>query len=209
MPSDYIYTLLVGEDGGENDEKPDVAIGRMPVRTAEEARAMIDKIMLYDNNVRQDAAYLNNMLFLADDADSGGNFCEENAEVIAELPAGYSPTSYCLDQYLEQEDGDYNQAIGEMRSDIFTTIADNSAGIVNYRGHGAIPNWAGQIMNTSDAPLWQNNDRPTVIISADCLDTNFAWTGGLEGLAETFVRMPDSGFRRALGVQRSWLLGRA
>ena len=58
------FVTLVG-----NDLMPDMHIGRLPVNTVAEAKAMVDKIMAYENDCKcQPGGWNKNLLFLADDA---------------------------------------------------------------------------------------------------------------------------------------------
>jgi hypothetical protein len=66
---------LLADTGG--DELPDVAIGRLPARTAEELAAMIAKIKAYEADA--EAAWRNQWIFANDQADEAGNFAESVA----------------------------------------------------------------------------------------------------------------------------------
>lgn len=203
VPTDYSFTLL---DGG--DELPDIAIGRLPARTAAEARAMIDKTIRYDSAVRAEEAWLERILFLADNTDAAGDFCRENRDIYnAVLPEPYlsAVQEQCLDDYLAE-----GKTATDFRNDLFNHLADISGpaathpGIVNYRGHGGLNDWAaGTVRSDRHADLWANYDFPVVILSADCLDGHFAWLG-VEGLGETFLRLADSADGRMLGSAAHW-----
>ncbi len=191
IPTDHTFTLLEGDD-----VKPDIAVGRLSSRTSEEARVFVDKIIQYDQSVMAQDAWTRRFVFLADNRDAGGNFCFENQQVAGGLPAEFAQTAFCLDDY----GGDTSQAKGQIRSDFFNELASNSAGIVNYRGHGSITDWGSGIVRRDDAGLFLNIDRPTVIISADCLDGHFAWLGSeaqhpnySSALSETFLRLDGRG----------------
>lgn len=191
IPTDHTFTLLEGDD-----IKPDIAIGRMSSRTAEEAQIFVDKIIEYDQSTLAEESWTRRLIFLADNRDAGGNFCFENQYVGDGLPNDFAQTAFCLDDY----GGDTSQAKGQIRSDFFNELASNSAGIVNYRGHGSITDWGSGIVKREDSNLFLNVDRPTVIISADCLDGNFVWLGGesqapdyASALSETFLRLDGRG----------------
>ncbi len=183
IPTDHTYTLLEG-----NDVKPDIAVGRLSSRTADEVRIFVDKIIEYDQSTMVKESWTRRFIFLADNRDAGGNFCFENEHVASDLPTDFAQTAFCLDEY----GGDSSQAKGQMRSDFFNELASNSAGIVNYRGHGSITDWGSGIVKREDSNLFLNIDRPTVIISADCLDGNFVWIG-TTALSETFLRLEGRG----------------
>jgi hypothetical protein len=92
-------------------------------------------------------------------------------------------------------------------TDALDYFQGNAQAILNYRGHGAVTDWAGSLVDITDpdqsAPyIWSNPQRPTVTISADCLDGNFTpfkWDGALgqyvdvPALSETFMELDGLG----------------
>lgn len=191
IPSDHTFTMLEGDD-----VLPDITVGRMSSRNDEEARVFVDKIIEYEQSVIAQDSWTRRMVFLADNRDAGGNFCFENQSVGSTLPNEFTQTAFCLDDY----GGDSNANKSQLRADFFNELAGNSAGIVNYRGHGSITDWGAGIVRRQDAALFLNADRPTVIISADCLDGNFVWLGSdaqapdyRSALSETFLRLDGRG----------------
>lgn len=192
IPSDHTFGLLAG-----NDIVSELAIGRIAARTAADVTHVVDKTIRYEEAVLGREGWIKQILFAADNTDSGGNFCQENNNVATDyLPADNSSTHYCLDDYLDKIPSEYaneSSAVAAMRSDIFNRVASNSTGIFNYRGHGSIHTWAQNLINRNHGYLWANDDRPTVILSADCLDSNFVWVEAKQSLSETFLMQEDSG----------------
>ncbi|MBI1878965.1 MAG: hypothetical protein HYR94_12235, partial [Chloroflexi bacterium] len=66
--SDNQYVTLA-----DNDNLPDMLIGRLPVNTAAETTTTVDKIIRYETNPTP-GSWNGNQLFVADNPDSGGNF---------------------------------------------------------------------------------------------------------------------------------------
>ncbi len=170
IPSDHTLVLL------ENDDLiADMAVGRIAAETTAEAQSAVEKIILYEQNQLTAAPWQKNILFVADNADSGGNFYAENLTTAANhIPAGYSTKQrYLVDGTVNETD--------TLRQDMISDITNETGvSILNYRGHGYVWGWANPtILSTLDSSLdfWINTQRPTVILSADCLDGNFAFPG--------------------------------
>ncbi|MGH2538820.1 MAG: C25 family cysteine peptidase, partial [Candidatus Promineifilaceae bacterium] len=185
IPSDYSFSLLAGDD-----LLPELAAGRLPGKTITDTAAMVDKIILYDQNNVTPAAWMNNVVFVSDDADAAGDFCTENQLAGEHIPTSYEKTYLCLGQSPTVTDA------VELREDLFGfTNATGMTGtlIVNYRGHGGVNFWAGNplILSTAHASSWANPTRPVTILTGDCLDGYFVLPTA-QGLGETFFRLPEA-----------------
>ncbi len=179
VPSDFSLVLL------ENDDLiADMAIGRIAAETASEAGAAVAKIILYEQNLLTAVPWQKNLLFMADNADSGGNFYQENLTTAAD----HVPQDYTVTQRVLTTD------VAALRSAMFADINNSGVSIVNYRGHGSVEYWAAeQIISsqTSSTSLWQNAQKPVVVLSADCLDGNFAFPG-YNALSTTLLTLPST-----------------
>ncbi len=182
VPSDHPFVLLAGDD-----PLADMKIGRIAVNDDTEATNVINKIIAYESNPFPPPADPP-FLFIADNDDpDAGYFCNENLATANHVSNQYTKTHLCLGSSTYPD-------VDALRAAMFPTI---SAGVhvVNYRGHGSVGRWASEpIMDTSDTVYWNNTNRPTIVLSADCLDAYFAWPG-FPGLGETFLRYDFSGNR--------------
>ena len=180
IPTDSAFTMLTG-----NDAVQEMPIGRLAVQTLTEANQEVNKIINYEQNQLTPQAWMENILFVSDNADSGGDFCTESQNVGNSLPASLNQIHLCQD----------NMPVPDLQTAMYNNI-NNGTAILNYRGHGAINRWAGGpvIMNTSSSHQanWTNSGKPVVAISADCLDGYFAYPGW-EALSETYMQKNDSG----------------
>lgn len=182
IPSDLTLALLVGDD-----LLADVEIGRAPVNTAKQATDVVNKIITYGRNITTPSN--RNVLFVADDPDSGGNFCVENAATSTHIPDYFNKVFLCLSAPEEEP-------TNELREDMGQWINDVGVSILNYRGHGSLSTWAATsnspaLLSTAQLDFWLNENRPVVILSADCLDGHFAWPG-TPALGETFLKETGS-----------------
>lgn len=179
IPTDFRFSLLVG-----NDEVPDLSIGRLPADNLSEITTMVDKIILYENNLLSPSPWMTNIDFVADNTDAGGNFCNEAQQLGASLPSEFNDSYLCLPTGSASD-------MAALRTQIFNAI-NNGMLLLNYRGHGSIASWASGLMTTSDTSLWTNYGHPMVIISADCLDGYFVWPG-VPSMAESYLKLPNAG----------------
>ncbi|RMG97521.1 MAG: hypothetical protein D6706_08405, partial [Chloroflexi bacterium] len=181
VPSDHTFVLLSG-----NDLLPDMAIGRIAAETAAEAAAAIAKIKKYEENQFPATTNQDNLLFVADNTDSGGDFCTENQVVGNMLPSKFNQTHLCLADNTQT-------ATDNLRSQMSDEINNKGVFVLNYRGHGSIDVWASPaILQTGQDDFWLNLNTPITILSADCLDGYFAYPGW-RALSEDFLLMDNLG----------------
>ena len=183
--SDYTFALLTGDD-----LLPDMAVGRLAVQTATEAQNIIQKIIHYESVRRFPQDWQQNVLFVADNSDNAGEFCEASTEVALALPSGYITQTVCLPSNAPEDILQTRTAIHEA----VNNPPEHGVTFLNYRGHGARRSWAGALLDlTADDPWtpWFNNE-PAIIISMDCLDGDFA-IPGYEALSEEFLALQDYG----------------
>ncbi|NJN54789.1 MAG: hypothetical protein HC804_08580 [Anaerolineae bacterium] len=115
--------------------------------------------------------------------------------VANHVPGSFTKTHLCLGSATYPD-------VDSLRAAMFPAISAG-AHVVNYRGHGSVGRWASEpIMDTVDTIYWNNTNKPTIILSADCLDAHFAWPG-FPGLAETFVRYDFANNRHGSAAQWS------
>ncbi len=183
IPSDYTFSLLVG-----NDILPDLAVGRITAKTAADVTAVVDKIIIYDQNQLFPSSWMDNFVFLSDNTDAGGNFCLENQEVSDHIPNIFDKTQLCLPDNPTTTDAD------NLRTALFNHINVTGTLLLNYRGHGSINTWASgpTLLDQTYVNSWNNPVKPVVTLTGDCLDGFFAFPT-LEGLGETFLRADDKG----------------
>lgn len=138
--TDDYYAQVVG-----NDLIVDLAIGRLTVRTADEARIVVDKIIAYEQSAPLDP-WKNRITYVADDGltstgDDGPTHTAQ-AEDLAErfTPEEFERVKIYLVQYPTVE-----AASGRRKPDAAKALVDQINGgtlIVNYTGHGNPEVWA-------------------------------------------------------------------
>jgi MYXO-CTERM domain-containing protein len=156
-----------------SDAIPDLAIGRLPVRTTSEASTVVGKILGYGGpaNLRRGG------LFIADPDEPGLSF-EEDSRASAAAVAGLMPTS---DFFLSQPSSTEASLL---------PLLDEGPFLVNYMGHGSVSVWDGLFSATDAAAL--TNAQLSIYVSMNCLN-GFFHDVYTESLAETLIKAPHGG----------------
>jgi hypothetical protein len=187
--SDDYFGLLDESEGEGLTEQIDVAVGRIPVKSKEEAKAVVDKIYAYLQPQSIDVAnpsycgtagsvsngdWRNVICFVADDEDNNLHFAQ------SERLAAYVDTTYhdynidkiYIDAFKQQ-----SAAGGARYPDVNTAInqrVDRGALIVNYTGHGGETGWSQErILEVKDIESWNNANRLPLFVTATCEFSRF------------------------------------
>jgi hypothetical protein len=170
--SDPSFALVNGDD-----QLPDLAIGRLPAATVDEARTMIDKIVAFE---AEGPGFRGPALFVADNADLAGNF-EQDADDAASL-FGESAVEKV---YLRDFGGASRPAIQQ--------ALDRGPSFVSYVGHGGTAVWASEnIWNNLDVNTLAYGTRPHLLLTMNCLNGFFHFPS-LNSLAEQFLKADGKG----------------
>lgn len=170
FPSDDFYTLLDDTEGSNiASGSMDIGIGRIPVKTLDEAKTVVDKIIKYDTAEGTLGDWRNRVVFVGDDGDSERH--TKDANIIADKIAAKNPNLNIDKIYLDA----YPQvstpfgtrvplATEALNKDIFKgTLA------VTYLGHGGAKGWTQErILKLTDIAEWENEDRLPLFITATC-----------------------------------------
>jgi hypothetical protein len=170
--SDDFFGLL-DDDEGEYSGLMDIGIGRLPVTTAGQAQAVVNKIIGY-NSAGNKGDWQNMLCFIGDDGDN--NIHMRDADFLAEEVKSNYP-AYNIDKiYLDawQKTG---TSLGQRYPDVNRAIAERvrkGALIMNYTGHGNELRLADEnILDINDVMSWNNDDRLPVFMTATCEFSRF------------------------------------
>lgn len=175
FPTDDYYGLF--EETNPLDPlvgRLNLAIGRLPVQTPQQAQAAIDKIIHYDTSPRGLTNWRNQIVFLADDEDNNRHITDANN--IADNVAGSNPDlnveKIYLDAYPQESTpgGNRNPAVNAaINRAIF-----KGALVFTYLGHGGSEGLAQErVLNISDIINWTNYDNLTLFLTATCSFTGY------------------------------------
>ncbi len=182
---DDYYGFLDDNEGGYFGGSLDIGVGRITVKSYDEAKGVVDKILNYmtkaeinpeingcsfNNNVSNYGDWRNMVCFVADDSDDGNNFMGESdviAEKINSKYKNYNVDKIYLDAY-EQVSTPGGQRSPMANSDINKRV-EKGALIMNYIGHGGELGWSHeQILTVSDIVGWKNKYNTPFFLTATC-----------------------------------------
>jgi hypothetical protein len=172
--SDAAYAAVNGED-----RLPDLAIGRLPAASVEEARTLAEKVVSWEREGnRFEGAPV---VLVADNADAGGDFPRDAEDLAQTLLAGREVELIRLDQ------------LGGATRPAIRDAFDRGAGVVSYFGHGAFALWASEnIFNTSDVKTLGPQPQQPLLLTMDCLN-GYILHPLVDSLAEAFVKAEGKG----------------
>jgi hypothetical protein len=160
----------------DGDPVPKIAVGRLPVLTAEELKDMVDKIGSYESGTGK------HVLFLADDPDDGGKFPNDSDEVATLLPPSYTFDKIYLVPGL----------VDLAREKLLDGISGGAA-YLNYIGHAGPDSLASEgLLTTGDVGAMNNAAGLHVMTAMTCLAGQFS-IPGFDSLSESLVLKKGGG----------------
>jgi uncharacterized protein (AIM24 family) len=165
-----------------NDGMPVIPVGRIPVRTAEEAALVVSKIIAYDN--AEAGAWADQVLSVADKMEERDFFDFERASTEV---GSLLPESITVQQILRSQGDDQTT-----RTRIIDGINEGKL-LVNYIGHGSVELWRGDVFSSVDVATLTNGVRLPFIITMTCLNGFFHDPFPTESLAESLLKAEEGG----------------
>ncbi|HJQ68446.1 MAG TPA: C25 family cysteine peptidase [Blastocatellia bacterium] len=147
-----------------------LAIGRLPVRTAEEAARIVAKIVAYDQSRPSDE-----ILLVADRGD-GYDFAGLNSRLGGAIPSGFK-----VEQIKRSSTDDLTA-----RAQVLEAL-NRGPKVVNYTGHGSTNLWRGDILSADDAPSLTNRESLSFFVMMTCLNAYFHDAAG-DSLGEALFK---------------------
>lgn len=171
--NDYFAFLDPSEGNWESSttHKMDVNIGRIPVDNLDEAKAMVNKIKVYESTNAL-GAWRNKLVYAADDSDlSWDPIHLEDAENIYKIAhedhKEYNNYKVYLDAYEQKSIGNANR-YPEATAD-FTKHMNQGALAINYTGHGGEQGLAEErLLDIPTVNSWTNINNMPLFITATC-----------------------------------------
>jgi hypothetical protein len=181
---DFVPTKLVDTDYMETasddwlvdfdkDGFADMAIGRLPARTGQEAWAMVSKIISYEQAAKPDT------VLLVSDANDSFNFESANEDLKGLIDHS---------QVEEIRRGRLDQVTA--KNNLILAIGRGQK-IVSYTGHGTVDAWRGNLLASGDLRNLKNQALPTFVLMT-CLNGYFQ-DPQLDGLAESLIKLETGG----------------
>ena len=197
----FFCSLDDGEGGNPaGSDKHDIAVGRFPVRTAEEAKVLVDKTIAYAEN-KNAGSWQNVVMFMGDDGNNNLHMRDANeaAVMVERLNPGLVVKRVMWDAFAEvvtSTGNTYPEA-----TSIIKRQQANGALVMDYCGHGA----QGQIshegvLHLSDFKSFTNTNLP-LWITASCDIAPF--DSQTENIGEQAVLNPKGGAIAFYGTTRT------
>ncbi len=158
----------------DDDGLAELAVGRLPFRSVEEANRMVAKLIGYEKSPRRDS------LLLVADVNDGFDFAAALSGLKPLVPVAVNV------QEIERNDGEPF----EVRQKLMEAIGSGQK-IVNYAGHGSVNLWRGGLMSSEEATGMTNTTLPLFVMMA-CLNGYFQ-DPGIDSLAESLIKAEGGG----------------
>ena len=169
FPSDDYYALLDNEEGDNLIGALDIAVGRIPVSSPEEAMQIVDKIIYYDTNPSTLSDWRSRVVMVADDEDSNTHLNQADGLAVQSLlehPVLNYQKIY-LDAFPQESTpgGDRYPQV----NDALDLNITKGALTVTYMGHGGQNGWTQErVLGINQAQSYSNLDNMPLFITATC-----------------------------------------
>jgi hypothetical protein len=176
----YLWTVsdpALGAVNGE-DGLPDLAVGRLPARTREEAEALVSKLLAWEESGQ---GLSGDAVLVADKPDAGGDFEADVADIRSSFLESRSTTTLKV--------GELGAASRPAILDSF----DEGASLMSYVGHGGTAVWStSNVLSTWDAPSLRAQSRQPVLLTMNCLN-GYLVAPNLDALPEALLKAGGRG----------------
>jgi hypothetical protein len=176
----YLWTVSDPALGAVNgdDLVPDLAVGRLPATTVEEAHRLVAKLLAWEDSGQDLAA---EAVLVADDPDRGGDFEADAEDIRSSFLSARTSTTLKL------------RELGAATRPAILAAFDGGASLVSYVGHGGTAVWASEnVLNTWDVPSLRAQSRQPLVLTMNCLNGYFV-TPNLDALPEALLKAEGRG----------------
>lgn len=176
--SDDFYAFLDSATGFRLFNGPmSVSVGRLPVRTGEEASSLVDKIIQYDSPATL-GEWRNRIAFAADDVDNDQwefeflNESESYAQYVAASHPEFNADKVYFDAFRQVNTGN-TEAYPDAQASINRNMSRGTL-FFNYMGHGGEKGWAQEeVLTVPMIKNWTNKHRLSIMVTATCEFSRF------------------------------------
>ena len=174
--SDDYFGLLDDSEGlwrVPSADRMDVAIGRFPVQTLQEANRIVDKVEAYYSSAGL-KDWRNQIVFVGDDEDGVVHMTQSNdlSKLVDQKGKDFNTQKIFLDAYQQQATAS-GARYPQVTEDLVRTVEDGAL-FVNYTGHGGETGWtAERVLGIFEISNWTNNQSLPVFITATCEFSRF------------------------------------
>lgn len=168
----------------DDDNVPDLRLGRLPVRTRAELANAIDKTLRYAT-----AAYGGTAVFAADAHDGSQSYTADSDSFIAQLPPGWQIERVYLDEMPVAA-----------AHDLLMARMNEGVALVNFTGHSGTTHWTWQgLLTAAHVKALSNAEKPMVVAQYGCWNT-YHVQPGYSTMAHNFVLGENQGAAAVMGA---------
>ncbi len=174
FPTDDFFALLSPNEGGNLRGALDIAVGRLPVQTPEQADLVVSKIIRYDNNGQMHGDWRLKVALVADDEENG-IFVTQQEGIEEDNLLQYNNLNIekiYFDAFRQERTPG-----GEFFPDANAAINNSffrGALVMSYLGHGGPTGWAQErVLQIQDINGWNNLNNLPLLITATCSFTSY------------------------------------
>lgn len=160
----------------------EIGVGRLPVKSLEEAKNVVDKLIYYARTQRTAGGWRRKISFVADDGDF--NIHQRDAEDISEVTLKTTKDLIINKIYLDAfpQIATANGAISPEVNKALNKSVNDGALIINYSGHGGTDGWTEEkVLTREQIQSWRNLNNMPLFLTATCSFGRFDDPGNVSG----------------------------
>jgi len=176
----YLWTVSDPQLAAVNgeDSLPDVAIGRLPATTLEEARMLVDKLLAWEDPGQ---GLSGQAALVADNPDLAGDFEADVHDIAESYLAGRNPEFLLL------------RELGSQTRPRILDALNSGLSFLSYVGHGGAAVWASEnVWNSWDAASLQAQSQQPLLVTMNCLNGYFV-APSFDSLSESLLKADGRG----------------
>jgi hypothetical protein len=176
---EFCFAQLDGSDP-RADPLPDLALGRLPVKSAAELQTVVAKIIGYETS-SSGIDWRARALYIADNADSAGDFAAYADQSAALQPPGVAIQRLYYDPSASPTSTPWREPDALRARQRTLDALSAGAGLVSYIGHSHQWQWAvtdpatppGALLSLYDIDTLTNADRLSIVLEMTCYTSAF------------------------------------
>lgn len=160
----------------------EIGVGRLPVKSTEEAKNVVDKLIYYARTQRTAGSWRRKISFVADDGDF--NIHQQDADDISEVTANTTKDLIINKIYLDAfpQIATANGAISPEVNKALNKSVNDGTLIINYSGHGGTDGWTEEkVLTREQIQTWRNLNNMPLFLTATCSFGRFDDPGNISG----------------------------
>ncbi len=170
------------QENNAGNHSMEIGIGRLPVKSVEEAKNVVDKLIYYARTQRTAGSWRRKISFVADDGDF--NIHQQDADDISEVTLKTTKDLIINKIYLDAfpQIATANGAISPEVNRALNKNVNEGALIINYSGHGGTDGWTEEkVLTREQIQSWRNLNNMPLFLTATCSFGRFDDPGNVSG----------------------------